>query len=131
MAEFKALTEGEFNAITRRTARKRSRQLLALDARYDEDNGRLMITLNNGAIVGFPLSACPGLERAGPDDLREIEVDEGGYGLHIQSLDADISVPQLLADELGSVLMKRTIVRRNASRANGRLGGRPRRRDAA
>jgi hypothetical protein len=90
-----------------------------------------MITLNNGAVVGFQLSALPGLEAATPEDLRHIDVEGAGYGLRVASLDADISIPQLLADQLGSTIMKRAVVRTEASRANGRLGGRPRKSKAA
>ena len=131
MAEFKAPTEQEFDTITRRTAHRIRRQLLAVEARFDRRGERVMITLNNGAIVGFPIAVLPGLEHATPDDLRKIEVAGGGYGLHIASLDADISIPQLLADQLGSTVMKRAITRATASQANGRLGGRPRKTKAA
>ncbi|MSP03490.1 MAG: DUF2442 domain-containing protein [Acetobacteraceae bacterium] len=126
MAEFKAPTPREFDAITRRTAERMKHQLLAVGARYDRRDERVMITLNNGAVVGFPLSVLPGLERATPDDLRKIEVEGGGYGLRVASLDADISVPALLADQLGSTVMRRAVARAEASKANGRLGGRPR-----
>jgi hypothetical protein len=81
-----------------------------------------MITLNNGAVVGFPLSALPGLEGATPDDLRRIEVEGGGYGLRVAKLDADISLPQLLADQLGSTLMKGIVARAGGSREGGRPG---------
>jgi hypothetical protein len=126
MAEFKVPSEQDFEAITRRTARWMKRQLLAVDARYDRRGERVMITLNNGAVVGFPLTVLPGLEHATPNDLRKIEVEAGGYGLHVAALDADISVPSLLAEQLGSTVMKRAVARANASKANGRLGGRPR-----
>jgi hypothetical protein len=106
-------------------------QLLEVDARYDRRAARVMITLNNGAVVGFPLSALPGLESAIPGDLRNIEVEEGGYGLHVAALDADISIPNLLADQPGSTLMRRAVARANASKANGHLGGRPRKPEAA
>jgi hypothetical protein len=106
-------------------------QLLAVDARFDRRNQRVMITLNNGAVVGFPLAVLPGLEHATAEHLRKIEVEGGGYGLHVGSLDADISVPALLADQLGSTIMKRAEARANASRANGRRGGRPRKSKAA
>jgi hypothetical protein len=112
--------------MTRAAVKARQGQLLAVSARYDRRMGRVMITLNNGALVGFPLSVLPGLEAASADDLRRIEVEGGGYGLHVASLDADISVPRLLEDQLGSTLMKRAASRASASRANGRLGGRPR-----
>jgi hypothetical protein len=131
MAEFEIPTSEEFEAITRRTAERMKRQLLAVSARYDRRGERVMIALNNGAIVGFPLAVLPGLERATPNDLRHIVVEGEGYGLHVKSLDADISVPQLLADQLGSSVMKRAVVRASASRANGRLGGRPRKSRAA
>jgi len=131
MAEFDAPTDQVFDAITRRTAQRRKRQLLAVDARYDRRGQRVMISLNNGAVVGFPLSVLPGLEQATPDDLRKIDVEGGGYGLHVANLDADISVPQLLADQLGSTVMRRAVARAEASKANGRLGGRPRKTEAA
>jgi hypothetical protein len=104
MAEFQAPTQQEFDAITRRTALTMKRQLLAV---------------------------LPGLENAAPDDLREIDVEGGGYGLHVARLDADISIPALLADQLGSTIMRRAIARANASRSNGRMGGRPRKPKAA
>jgi hypothetical protein len=131
MAEFKATAQREFDAITRRTAQTMKHQLLATDARYDRRNERVMITFNSDAVVGFPLSVLPGLEHATPDDLRRIEVEGGGYGLHVASLDADISIPSLLADQLGSTVMRRAVARANASKANGRLGGRPRKHAAA
>jgi hypothetical protein len=131
MAEFKAPSQQEFDAITRRTAHRMQHQLLATAARYDRRNERVMITLNNGAVVGFPLSALPGLEQARPDDLRKIVIEGGGYGLHVPSLDADISIPSLLEDQLGSTIMRRSVARATASKTNGRLGGRPRKTAAA
>ena len=71
------------------------------------------------------------MESATPAQLRHIVVEGEGYGLHVACLDADISLPQLLADQLGSTVMKRAVVRTSASRANGRLGGRPRTSQAA
>ena len=73
----------------------------------------------------------PGLEHATADDLSGIEVRGGGYTLHVERLDADISVPQLPSDQLGSTVMKRAVVRANASKAAGRLGGGPRKSEVA
>ncbi len=75
MAEFEALTQQEFTAITRMTSKKMSRRLLAVEASYDQGDGRLMITPNSGAVVGIPSSAVPGLERAAPSDLQHIEIE--------------------------------------------------------
>ena len=87
MAEFKIPTLVEFDQITRRTADTTKHQLLAVSARYDRRHQRVMITLNSGTVVGFPLSVLPGLERATSDDLRKIEVEGGGYGLRVATLD--------------------------------------------
>lgn len=131
MAEFEIPTQTAFDTITRRTEQLMGRQLLATSARYDRRQQLVMITLNSGAVVGFPLFALPGLEHATPHDLRKIQIEGGGYGLHVAGLDADISIPRLLEDHLGSSLMKRAIARTQASQANGRLGGRPRKLVAA
>ncbi|HEY1932720.1 MAG TPA: DUF2442 domain-containing protein [Acetobacteraceae bacterium] len=131
MAEFKVPTQREFDAATRSGERRMRRSLLAVSARYDRRSQRVIIVLSNGTIVGFPLSVLPGLEHAAPDDLRTIEVQEAGYGLHVAKLDADISVPRLLEDQLGSNSMRVAQARAAASRANGRMGGRPRKSKAA
>jgi hypothetical protein len=131
MAEFKTPTPEEFDVITRQTAQRMRHQILAVDAHFDRRRARVMITLNTGAVVGFPLSVLPGLEHAEPADLRKIQIEGGGYGLHVASLDADISIPRLLEDHLGSTVMKRAVARARASQANGRLGGRPRKPVAA
>jgi hypothetical protein len=131
MAEFKAPTPQEFVAATRRGMRRMQQSLLATSASYDRRGERVIITLNNGTTVGFPLAVLPGLEHARPEDLRAIEVEAGGYGLRVPSLDADISVPRLLEDHFGSTVMRIAQARAAASRANGRMGGRPRNSNAA
>jgi len=131
MAEFNAPTDLELAAITRRTKQRMARRLLAVSAHYDRRGRLVMICLTNGMVVGFPLSVLPGLEHATPADLRRIEIEGGGYGLRIASLDADIAIPALLADHLGSTVMSRAVARASASKANGRLGGRPRTHKAA
>lgn len=131
MAEFKVPTQREFDAATRRGERRMTHSLLAVSARYDRRGERVIITLNNGTIVGFPLSMLPGLSHAAAEDLRTIAVEEGGYGLHVATLDVDISVPRLLEDQLGSTTMRVAQSRAAASRTNGRLGGRPRKSRAA
>lgn len=126
MAEFRMPSTTEFDTITRHTQREIRHNLLATAARYDRRHGLVMITLSNGTAVGFPLAALPGLEDATPDELRTIHVEAGGYGIHVPARDADIAIPRLLEDYLGSTLMKRAQSRASASRANGRMGGRPR-----
>ena len=122
MTEFKALTEQEFAERTQKTRPN----VVVASARYDARSRGVAIRLTNGVAATFPLALLPGLEHATAADLGKILVEGQGYGLHIPALDADIAVPQLFADHLGSDLMMKGFRRGEASRANGRLGGRPR-----
>lgn len=120
---------GEFKPVTTRTFEKTRRRpntaFRAASARYDAGADQLVVQLTNGASAGFPLTSIQGLEAATPDDLKRIEVQGRGYGLHIPLLDADISVSRLFLDVLGSNVMSRAERRATASRANGAKGGRP------
>jgi hypothetical protein len=128
MAEFKPITEQDFAA---RTLKSKGRPAVVVaSARYDSEARGVTIWLTNGVAATFPLGLLPGLERATEADLSEIVVEARGYGLHVPALDADISAPQLFADHLGSSMMLKALRRGQASKANGRLGGRPKKKDA-
>ena len=97
-----------------------------------------MIHLSSKLIVSFSPADAQGLEEASPEQISEIEISPSGLGLHFPRLDADLYVPALLqgvfgtrkwmAARMGAVGGKsRSKVKQAASRANGALGGRPRR----
>jgi hypothetical protein len=82
---------------------------------------------------GFPARLAQGLESATDDQLAAVEILGDGYGLHWEALDADISIPGLLAGIFGTrAHMARLAGRATSSakaaaaRANGARGGRPR-----
>jgi hypothetical protein len=56
MAQFENPTAEDFDAVTLRSTARMKRQLLAISARYDRRTARVMLTLNNDAVVGFQLS---------------------------------------------------------------------------
>jgi hypothetical protein len=85
---------------------------------------------------GFSPRDAQGLENAKPSQLDEIEISPSGLGIHFPKLDADFYLPSLLegflgsrrwmASRLGRVGGKsRSLAKRAAAKANGRMGGRP------
>ena len=108
----------------------------ALAAHYDRKSGRIVITLSSDMEVSFSPRKAQGLENAKPWQLREISISPSGFGIHFPRLDADLYLPALLEGFFGSKRwmasrlgrlggQSRTPAKRAASRANGRLGGRP------
>ncbi|HEY2842818.1 MAG TPA: DUF2442 domain-containing protein [Bryobacteraceae bacterium] len=108
----------------------------AVSAHYDRKTGRIVIHLNSKLIVSFLPADAEGLESAEPAQLKKIEISPSGFGLHFPALDADLYVPGLLEGFLGSKAWmasrlgqmggrSRSKGKQAASRANGKLGGRP------
>jgi Protein of unknown function (DUF2442) len=127
----------EYREATARATKKRATFPAAIAARYDRRIGRVVVSLATGLELSFAPHAAQGLEAAKPADLSEIEISPSGFGLHFPRLDADIYLPALLEGFLGSKSwmaarlgkrggQARTRAKVAASRANGKLGGRPR-----
>ena len=132
----------EFEAANHRARRLRSTVPRATSAYYDRKTGRIVVNLSSNIAIMFSPSAAEGLQGASPAQLQHIEITPAGYGLHFPKVDADLYLPALLQGFLGSrrwmasVLGQkggkaRTPAKKTASRQNGKLGGRPRKRAAA
>src|SRR5271157_6375123 len=109
----------------------------AVSAHYDRKSDHIVIALSSKLILSFSPRDAQGLENAKPSQLDEIEITPSGFGIHFPKLDADLYVPGLLegfpgskkwmASRLGQIGgQSRSRAKRAASKANGRLGGRPR-----
>ena len=114
-----------------------STTLRAASACYERRRDRIVVVLSNGLELAFPPEIAEGLAGAKPADLSRIEITPTGLGLHWRRLDADLYLPALLegafgtrrfmAASMGKAGGKATTASKQAAaRANGKLGGRPR-----
>jgi len=109
----------------------------AVSACYDRASGKVVIELSSKLTLSFSPQDAQGLENARPAELEEIELSPSGFGVHFPKLDADLYIPGLLEGLMGSKKwmaarlghlggQSRSNAKKAASRANGKLGGRPR-----
>src|ERR1700688_4995482 len=109
----------------------------AVSARCDREKRRVEIQLSTNLHVSFSPRDAQGLEKATPSQVQEIQISPSGFGIHFPKLDADLYLPAILQGFLGSRKWmasrlghaggkSRSAAKKKASRANGKLGGRPR-----
>jgi hypothetical protein len=101
----------EYERAKRAAARADRVEPRAKSARYDRRTNRIVVELRNGASFIFPAELAQGLAGASPKDLAEVQVRPSGAGIRWPSLDADLSLPNLLAGEFGSKRWMAKLVR--------------------
>jgi Protein of unknown function (DUF2442) len=122
-----------------RGERMRSEFPHAISARYDRHSRKVVIDLSSKLTLSFSPEDAQGLENARPSQLEAIELSPSGFGVHFPKLDADLYIPGLLEGLMGSEKWmaarlgqvggrSRSKAKKAAARANGKLGGRPRKR---
>lgn len=124
MAEFNALDSAAFQAA--RANKRRSPLPRAIFARFDRRSQRVTVRLDTGLEFSFDPRQAKGLAEAAPDDFVGVRVEGVGSTLHFPRLDADYTVSRLLEVFLGPMDWTRREARAQASRENGKRGGRPR-----
>jgi len=115
---------------------RRARGELAKSVAYDARRRRLNIELMSGVAIAIPVAQVECLASARPAAIRAVQVTGGGSGLRWPALDADLSVPDLVAGCFGTRTWMKSLARSAgrvtseakalAARENGRKGGRPR-----
>jgi hypothetical protein len=116
----------------------------AISAHFDRASKRLQIELQDGVAMMIPVASIQGLEKAKAREIEAVELLAQGYALHWPAMDVDVTVPGLVAGVFGTRQWMRQIAsgflseagrkggsastkaKRTAARANGKLGGRPR-----
>lgn len=126
----------EFEQANRRGKVLQAHLPKVVSAHYDPKTRRIVIGLSSRLIVTISPDDVEGLEHARASELRKIEISPSGFGVYFPAIDADIYVPALLDGFLGSKAwmasrlgrlggQSKSAAKKAASRANGKLGGRP------
>lgn len=110
----------------------------AVAVQYDADTKSVSITLSNRCRLIVPLTLLPELAHASPKQLADVVLEPDGIGIEWPQLDQQFLVSSLLAEVCGPGSSMQELGRRGgqaksrakakASRQNGLLGGRPRKR---
>lgn len=136
----KQYTNKELEAIREQSLLQDAMRPRASAVGYDASTGAVTLQLTSGIHIGIPARLIEGLQHATPIQLAAVEMDSHGYALNWEEPDVQMSVEGLLAGVFGSRRWMRqamtefarsggkakTPAKRTASRANGKLGGRPR-----
>jgi hypothetical protein len=126
------LTDAQIDAALERGITARLHEPRAAAVRYDGRTQRVIVDLTNGCTFAFPPKLAQGLEVATDEQLSQVEVLGAGSGLHWETLDTDLSIPDLLAGLFGTKAYlaqqagrAKSPAKAAAARANGTKGGRP------
>jgi hypothetical protein len=135
------ITKAQFKAANARGAATVARGPIAHAVRYDARRRLIVITLDGGCEFAFPTDLAEGLADMPRSKLAKIQISPNGLGLHWPLLDADLYIPSLIEGAFGSRRWmeqigklggsSRSSIKTQASRENGRRGGRPREKVAA
>ena len=74
----------------------------ARSVHHDAGRNRVVVRLTTGVEIGFAPQVAEGLQDASLAELRVIDLDSSGLGIHFPALDADLYVPALLEGLPGS-----------------------------
>lgn len=142
--DFPRLTEAEILAqLPTADEAERIAELTEPRARaafYERASHRIVVELKRGCAFAFPPSLYPELAALSPDELATVEVAFPGDALHWEDLGIGFEVAGILVDILGDAMLKAFASRGGSStserkaaaaRANGRKGGRPRKKRPA
>ncbi|MBV8579471.1 MAG: DUF2442 domain-containing protein [Candidatus Eremiobacteraeota bacterium] len=139
-AKIPIVTDAEIAAARRRGEEADRLEPRADRIEYDRRNKRLVIHLRRGAVVALPIALLTALHDATPQQLAEVQASERGDAIINDELDVQISLNGILTKLVGltgaAVHLgmeggkKKSPAKTAAARANGKRGGRPRKKSA-
>ncbi len=138
MKTYREPTDAKLDAelAAARARGKAEKPFCARTLRYDAPTDTLHLKLFSGVSVIVPRSMIPGFNRAKPQELRKARLSPQGVAILVNDA-IDYSVPGILrlisgvAEQRRLAGSKTSAKKAAAVRANGKKGGRPRKRAAA
>ena len=132
-----ATTDAEIDRAIQRAGRLRNEPLVtAVEYKPGPGLDLIILQLSDGRRHVIPRELLQGLESGTRKQIAHVEIVGRGTGLHWPDLDADLYVPALLRGVYGtrqwmakigrSGGLAKSPAKKIAARANGSLGGRPR-----
>ena len=117
-------------------SRRREEQHI-VKAKYDSKLGRVILELSSGGWFAFRPEDAQGLSDATVTELRRIEILPGNFAIDFPLLDVQFDVKAIMQGHFGSKKWMaarlgaaggsvKSKAKSAAARANGKLGGRPR-----
>jgi hypothetical protein len=96
------LSDAEFEAANERGREEFETKPHARSARFDRASGLMTLDIFNGCSFTFPPRQLQGMQSATDEQLEDFELSGIGFGLHWEALEADFTVPGLLAGHFGT-----------------------------
>lgn len=131
----------EFEEASRLGREALRREPRAKHVFYDDSNGRLILELLDGRLIGIPIGQIQGLSAEPPEKIAEFELSPLGDALVWDRLDLEFGIEGLVNGVFGTRAWMAELGRRGgsvsteakaaAARENGSKGGRPRKALAA
>ncbi|MCP1465592.1 MULTISPECIES: DUF2442 domain-containing protein [Pseudomonas] len=132
------LTDADIDKAIARGRRLKRLYANASNVRYVDDC--ISIGFSDGSRVMLPVAGLPEFEGFSEEDFQQLEVSFGGKAISCEAQDLDVSITGLIATsqplmDLATSLVasrngrKSSAAKSAAARANGKKGGRPRKKE--
>jgi hypothetical protein len=132
------LTDADIDKAIARGRKLKRLYANASSVRYENDC--ISIGFSDGSSVMLPVAGLPEFEGFSEEDFQQLEVSFGGKAISCEAQDLDVSITGLIATsqplmDLATSLVasrngrKSSAAKSAAARANGKKGGRPRKKE--